>query len=62
MYDKMNFGLMNAGDTFERAMDIDFAEDKDKLVVVYMDDITLYSTSYREHIKHLEKFFLKCKY
>ena len=26
-----------------------------------MDDITLYSRSDREHIKHLEKVFLKCR-
>ena len=42
-------------------MDIAFAEEKDKFVVVYMDDITMYYRSDREHIKHLEKVFLKCK-
>ena len=52
---------MNAGATFQCAMDIDFAEEKDKFVVVYMDDITVYLISDEDHIKHLEKFFLKCK-
>ena len=61
MYAKMNFGLMNAGETFQRAMDIAFTEEKDKFVVVYMDDITVYSRSDKEHIQHLEKFFLKCR-
>ena len=42
-------------------MDIAFAEEKDKFVVVYMDDITVYSRSDKDHIKHLEKVFLKCK-
>ena len=42
-------------------MDIDFVEEIDKFVVVYMDDITVYSRSEKEHIKHLEKVFLKCK-
>ena len=58
MYAKMPFGLMNAGATFQRAMDIAFAEENDKFVVVYMVDITVYSGSDREHIKHLEKVFL----
>ena len=61
MYAKMNFGLMNVGTTFQCTMGIAFVEENDKFVVVYMDDITVYSKSDREHIKHLEKFFLKCK-
>ena len=43
MYSKMTFGLMNAGDTFQWAMDIAFSEEKDKFVVIYLDDITIYS-------------------
>ena len=61
MYAKMPFGLMNAGATFQRAMGITFVEEKDKFVVVYMDDIIVYLISDRDHIKHLEKVFLKCK-
>ena len=41
-------------------MDIDFAEEKDNFVIIYMDDITIYSKSYKDHMKHLEKVFLKC--
>ena len=40
-------------------MDIDFDEDKDKFVVIYMDDITIYSKSERDHINHFENVFLK---
>ena len=61
MYANMSFGLMNVGSTFQCAMDISFAEEKDKFKVVYIDDITVYSRSNREHIRHLEKVFLKCK-
>ena len=43
MYTKMPFGLMNAGATFQREMDIAFAKEKDKVVVVYLDDITAFS-------------------
>ena len=57
MYVKMPFGLMNAGATFQLAMGIAFVEERDKFFVVYMDDITVYSRSDRDHIKHLEKFF-----
>ena len=61
MYAKMPFGLMNVGDNFQRAIDIDFVEEKDKFVVIYMDDITIFSKSERDHVKHLEKVFLKCR-
>ena len=35
MYAKMPFGLMNVGETFQRAMDIAFIGERDKFVVVY---------------------------
>ena len=61
MYAKMPFGLMNAGDTFQRAMDITFSKEKDKFVVIYLDDIIVFSSSDDDHLKHLEHAFKKCK-
>ena len=61
MYADIPFGLMNVGATFQHAMDIGFADERDRFVVIYMDDITVYSKSDREHIKHLEKKFLSVK-
>ena len=61
MYDKMPFGLMNAGATFQRAMDIAFVGKKEKFVVIYLDDITVFSQSDEEHLKHLKQTFLKCR-
>jgi hypothetical protein len=60
MYAKMYFGLMNAGETFKRAMDIDFFDEKDKFIVIYLDDITVYSVFDEEHLKHLRRDFQKC--
>jgi len=51
MYAKMSFGLMNARATFQRAMDIAFSEEKDKSVVVYLDDITVF---FKERIRSFE--------
>ena len=42
-------------------MNIAFADERDRFVLIYMDDITIYSRSDREHIKHLENVFLKCR-
>lgn len=59
MYAKMPFKLMNAGATFQRAMDISFVGDK--FVVIYLDDITVFSKSDEEHLDHLKRTFDKCR-
>jgi hypothetical protein len=42
-------------------MDIEFAEEKDKFIVIYLDDITVYSDSDEQHLEHLKKVFQKCR-
>jgi hypothetical protein len=42
-------------------MDIDFIGEKDKFVVIYLDDITVFSKSDKEHCCHLRTVFLKCR-
>jgi ribonuclease HI len=61
IYAKMPFGLMNAGATFQRAMDIAFIGEKDRFMVIYLDDITVFSRSDKEHCSHLRKVFSKCR-
>jgi hypothetical protein len=61
MYVKMSFSLMNVGATFHRAMDIAFAEEKETFIVIYLDDITVYSDSDEQHLEHLKKVFQKCR-
>jgi hypothetical protein len=61
MYAKIPFELMNAGETFQRAMDIAFVDEKDKFIVIYLDDITVYLGSDEEHLKHLRRTFEKCR-
>jgi hypothetical protein len=60
IYDKMNFGIMNAGATFQRAMDIDFVGGKYKFMAIYLYYITIFSKPDEEHLQHLEKVFKKC--
>jgi hypothetical protein len=61
MYAKIPFGLMNAGETFQRAMDISFIGEKEKFVVIYLDDIIVFSKYDKEHYRNLKKVFLKCR-
>jgi hypothetical protein len=41
MYAKMPFGLINAWETFQRAMDITFVGERDKFIVIYLDYMTM---------------------
>jgi hypothetical protein len=61
MYAKMPFGLMNAAVTFQRAMDITFIREKESFVVIYLNEITIFSRSDKEHCHHLKKVLLKCR-
>ena len=56
-YAKMPFGLKNVGATFQRAMDIAFANEKDVFLVVYLDDLTVFSGSDDENLHHLRIIF-----
>ena len=60
-YRKMPFGLINAGATFQRAMDIAFRGLVNHLVVVYLDDVNVYSKCQHDHINHLRKVFERCR-
>ena len=42
-------------------MEITFMGKKDKFVVVYLDDITVFSKTDEEHILHLKLTFEKCR-
>ena len=59
MYVRMPVGLMNVGATFQRTMDIAFVGDK--FVVIYLDDIIVFSKSDEDHLEHLKKTFEKCR-
>ena len=42
-------------------MDIAFAKEIHEFLVIYLDEITVFSKNDYEHLDHLKKFFLKCR-
>ena len=53
MYAKILYGLMNTGAMFQRAMYIPFVDENDKILVIYIEDITIFSNYDDEHVSHL---------
>lgn len=58
-YIRMPFGLKNAPATFQRLMNHVLRDFINKICVLYMDDILVFSTSLEEHLDSLSKIF-KC--
>ncbi|GBG81794.1 hypothetical protein CBR_g33974 [Chara braunii] len=50
----MPFGLCNAPGTFQHTMNRIFDDYLDKFVVVYLDNILIFSKSFEEHAQHVE--------
>jgi hypothetical protein len=42
-------------------MDVAFMGEKDKFMVIYLDDITIFSKLDDEHLQQLERIFRKCR-
>ncbi|CAL5371561.1 unnamed protein product [Camellia sinensis] len=57
----MPFGLTNAPATFCNLMNDVFNDYVDQFVVVYLDDIVIYSESLEDHLSHLRKVFSRLR-
>ena len=57
----MPFGLINAGATFQKDMDIYFRGLIGRSAVVYLDDIMIFSKKREEHAFHLRNIFERCR-
>ena len=57
----MPFGVTNAPATFQRLMNTLFKDELDDFVLVYLDDILIFSQSLQEHIRHIRQALEKLR-
>ena len=58
---RMPFGLLNAGATFQRAVDFFFKEFIGKIIKIYQDELIIFSKEISDHISHLRQVFIRCR-
>ena len=56
-YRKMPYGLCNSPATFQRLMHSVFREEMNENVLIFLDDIIIYSSTIEEHFERLELVF-----
>ena len=52
-------GLFNAPATFQRIMDTILSDLKYSCVLIYLDNINVFSRTFNEHLEHLEQVFIR---
>ena len=61
-YRRMPFGLCNAPVTFQRCMMAIFSDFCEKIVEVFMDDFSVYGSSFDDCLTNLDRVLQRCKY
>ena len=56
-FNRMPFGLTNPPATFQRLMQHCFREEVFNIMLVFLDDIIVYSKSLQDHVDRLDKVF-----
>ena len=60
-FQKMPFGLTNAPATFQRLMNSVMSDFIFSILLVYLDDLLVYSPSFSAHLQNLEQVFVRLK-
>lgn len=56
-FNRMPFGLCNAPGTFQRLMERMFGDQRFQSVLLYLDDIVVFSSTVHQHLERLEEVF-----
>ena len=60
-YRRMPFGLCNAPATFQRCMIVIFSDFGEKIVELFMDDFSVYGSSFDDCLRNLDRVLQRCE-
>ena len=60
-FNRLPFGLTNAPATFQRLMQSVMHDHIFRILLCYLDDLLIYSTTFKGHLENLEKVFLRLR-
>jgi len=60
-YNNMAFGLCNAPGTFQRCMELIFRGLQWRTLLIYLDDVIIFSTTFDSHLERLSEVFQRLK-
>ena len=60
-FTRLSFGLRNSPSTFQRIMDVVLSDVKYSQVMVFLDDLLIFSETFEEHLERLENVFKRLK-
>lgn len=58
-FNRMPFGLCNAPGTFQRLMEHIFGDQRYQSILLYLDDVIIFSTTVEQHLEWLEEVFAR---
>lgn len=61
-FNRMPFGLCNAPGTFQRLMERIFGDERFHSLLLYLDDIVVFSSDFKSHLQRLELVFERLKH
>lgn len=60
-YHRMPFELINTGATFQRCMSETFIDMKDRIIVIYLVDLIVFSKKRKDHMEDLRRVLQRCR-
>ena len=60
-YNRMPFGLCNAPGTFQRLMERIFGDQSFQTLLLYLDDVVVYASTFEQHLQRLELVFSRLR-
>lgn len=60
-YNCMPFSLINSGATFQREMNLSFGYLIEKIIVIYFDDLSIFSRRRKHHLRDLKVVLQRCR-